>query len=131
VIRDLIAAETRGKKAPFARLVGVDPRTIGHWLQATVDVAEESVRRVARATGRNPLELLVQVGYYRSEEVHTPEPAHPAPDEEFELVLTDPRLTAGTKRRIIELIIERRERERAAAVEETRRMIELLRDESA
>lgn len=50
----------------------------------------------------------------------------PAADEEVELVLRDPRLTDRMKARIVDMIYARRERDRAAGLEETRRVIELF-----
>ncbi|MEW2474654.1 helix-turn-helix domain-containing protein [Micromonospora gifhornensis] len=47
-------------------------------------------------------------------------------DEELELVRTDPRISDEMRERIITLILERRERDKAAAIEETRRMIDLF-----
>ncbi len=49
-------------------------------------------------------------------------------DEEVELVRRDARLTPAMKVRIIRLIHERREREKAAGLAETRSIIEALRD---
>ncbi|TBL29073.1 XRE family transcriptional regulator [Verrucosispora sp. SN26_14.1] len=60
------------------------------------------------------------------------EGGHPTPatgeaaDEELELVRTDPRLSDEMRERITTLILERRERDKAAAIEETRRMIDLF-----
>lgn len=54
-------------------------------------------------------------------------PAVEEDDEEIQLVRTDPRLTDDMRERIIALILERREREKAAAIEDTRRMIDLFR----
>lgn len=48
-------------------------------------------------------------------------------DEELHLVRTDPQLTDDMRQRIIALILERRERDKAAALEDTRRMIDLFR----
>ncbi len=62
-----------------------------------------------------------------------PTPAQPenntaAPvDEEIELVRTDKKLTPEMRDRIIALILERRERDKVAAIEDTRRMIDLFR----
>lgn len=47
-------------------------------------------------------------------------------DEEIELVRTDPKLTEDMRERIIRLIIERRERDKAAALDDTRRLIDLF-----
>lgn len=47
-------------------------------------------------------------------------------DEEIELVRTDPKLSDDMRERIIALILKRRERDKAAALEDTRRMIDLF-----
>ncbi|MGA4726256.1 helix-turn-helix domain-containing protein [Micromonospora taraxaci] len=49
-----------------------------------------------------------------------------AVDEEIELVRTDPKLTEDVRERIIALILERRERDKAAALDDTRRLIDLF-----
>jgi transcriptional regulator with XRE-family HTH domain len=56
----------------------------------------------------------------------TPEQTDGGGDEELHLVRTDPQLTPEMRDRIIALILERRERERSAAVEDTRRLIALF-----
>jgi hypothetical protein len=81
LVNALVETETRGKKATFARMVGVDPRTVSRWLASEVDVSEESVREVARRLNRPPMDLLVRVGYYSVGEVGATTPA-PAPGEE-------------------------------------------------
>jgi hypothetical protein len=48
-------------------------------------------------------------------------------DEEIELVRGDKKLTPEMRERIIALILERRKRQRAASLEETRNMIDLFR----
>lgn len=120
VLLELLHAETRGKIAPFARKVSVDPRTVRHWLDQTVDVSEESVRKVAQGTKRSPMDLLVKVGYYSSTDVS---PAPDTLDAEIDLVRTDDRLSPEVKKRVLDHITERRQRD----LEDTRRMIELLR----
>lgn len=112
VVQSLIDSRTRGKKAPFARLVGVDPRTIDHWLKATVDVAEVSVRRVARATGQHPMDLLVQVGYYEAAEFTRPDTAaEEAFDEEKDLILSAP-VSDQVKMKWLERLFELREQDK-------------------
>lgn len=132
LIGALIDSETKGKKATFARLVGVDPKTIGHWLAGAVDVSEQSVRRVATATGRPPMDLLVAVGYYRQEEVSRPTPTESEAeiDEVIELVATDDKLSPRAKKQIIDLILARRDRERAAERDEVQRLIDAFKDGS-
>ena len=127
LIAELIAGETRGKKATFARLVGVDPKTIGHWLTGAVEVSEQSVRRVATALGRPPMDLLVAVGYYRADEVARPRPqTEEEVDEVLDLVAGDNRLTPHQKRQVIDMILDRRDRERAAERAEAQRLIEFF-----
>jgi hypothetical protein len=130
LIAALIKSETRGKKATFARLVGVDPKTIGHWLGGTVEVSEQSVRRVATALGRPPMDLLVAVGYYSEDEVGRPSAQPPIDvDEVIQLVATDDRLSARAKKQIIDLVLARRDREREAERDEVQRLIDAFRQQ--
>jgi transcriptional regulator with XRE-family HTH domain len=64
IVRELLDKHTKGKKATFARLVGVDPKTIEHWLSGAVRVSETSVQQVARAVELSPIDLLIRVGVY-------------------------------------------------------------------
>lgn len=125
VVSELIATETRGKKAPFARLVGVDPRTIDHWLKGTVNVMEESVRRVARATGRAPMDMLVRVGYYQRDEIGAAvdQPA-PDPDDEAMRLIIDSPFPPRLKVRMIQRLEELRARDRQREADEVRFWIE-------
>lgn len=50
-------------------------------------------------------------------------------DEEVELVVNDPKLNNRMKQRILEMIFERRERDKAAGIEDTRRVIELFKSD--
>lgn len=52
-------------------------------------------------------------------------------DEEVQLVLDDPTLSNRMKQRIIEMVYERRERDRAAGIEDTRRVIELFKNDQS
>jgi transcriptional regulator with XRE-family HTH domain len=47
-------------------------------------------------------------------------------DEEIELVASDPDLDDAMKQRIIDMILDRRERDRASGIEDTRRVIRLF-----
>jgi len=122
VVSELVASETRGKIAPFARRVGVDPRTVSRWLRGEVDVSEESVREVARQTGRNPAQLLVDVGYYRLGEISIAqsqsqhEHEH---DEEMQIILSAP-VDDQTKRLMIERLLALRERDKQRRIEDLR-----------
>lgn len=64
---------------------------------------------------------------------HTPTPrpagnvaTHAARDEEIELIANDPDLDITMKEQIIKLVLQRRERDRAAGIEDTRRVINIF-----
>lgn len=115
LVAALVESETRGKKATFARLVGVDPRTISRWLNSEVDVSEESVREVARGLHLSPIELLIRVGYYSPNELSIlPPPAPPAEvDEVIDLILAAEGFTNEEKMNMILRIQDEREAQRA------------------
>lgn len=104
--------------AKLARESGVHRGTIFKWIRGGSGVTINSVRAIAEALGDDLDNALRAAGSVADE---LPQ------DEEIELVRTDERLPPEVKKRIIDHIIDRRERERAASLEETRRMIELLR----
>lgn len=113
-------------KAELSRRLQVDRGTIHRWeTGATRPEDAEVVQTFAQLLGLNLDEALAAAGLRPGVEA----PAEPTRevDEEIELVRTDPKLDAEMKRRIISLILERRERDKAAALEETRRMIDLFR----
>lgn len=113
-------------KAELARRVGIDRGTVHRWEagQNRPDSAE-IVQRVANVLNVDLDEALAAAGLRPGVEA----PAQPTVDhdEELELVRTDPRLTDDEKVRIIQVILERRERDKRASIEETRRIIELFR----
>jgi len=113
LIDELIQRETKGKKLPFARLIGSDPRTVDRWLRREVDVKEESVRAVARSLGLQAIDLLVQVGYYKAADL-TPtttrpltEPAYPDPrdDKVIQRIMADPNLTEEQRYELVQVQI--------------------------
>lgn len=55
-------------------------------------------------------------------------PAYGQPDEVESIVLNDPQLSDEMKVRIIKMHRERRERDRLAAIEDTKRLYEMMRD---
>lgn len=119
------ARERRGLgQAALARLLGVDRATIYRWeskqqrpenVETVVSVAQVLALDVDEALGAAGLRVPADVV-----------PAEPY-DEELELVRTDPNLDPEDKVRIVDLIIERRERERSSSLADTRRLIELMR----
>lgn len=91
------------KKAPFARLLGVDITTLDNWLNCSVNVKEASVRQVADRTENNAMEWLIQVGYYTLDELpDRPQLPNAVVDEEMRAVLDDPTLTDAQKAMILE-----------------------------
>ncbi len=67
VIQDLMQEHGMSQTA-LATAVGVAAKTVQRWQRQAVDVSEESVRQVARALGYRAMDLLIRVGYYRSED---------------------------------------------------------------
>lgn len=112
LVAELIQSQTRGKKAPFARLIGVDTRSLDRWLKCEVKVSEESVRDVARAFNLNPMDLLVAVGYYQVAEVAPPTPVDPRLDPVIQRILADPTWTEEEKIVLVQRELDRIERER-------------------
>jgi len=113
-------------QSELARRLDTDRTTIWRWEHGRQRPDDpDIVVRWARALGLDVDEALAAAGFRPGVDVP------PAPtielDEEIELVRTDPRLTDDMKRRIIEIILQRREEDRRRRVEETKRMIELLR----
>lgn len=137
IVRDLLAERTKGKKAPFARLVGVDPSTVDNWLDQKGDVAEASVRKVARAFDLSAIELLIRVGLYARSEI-PPTLAPEAVDEEQRRVLDATDLDDETKMLILQqlddmratderLVEEQRERDKRRRLRELEHLIEQAR----
>lgn len=93
LVGELMARETRGKKLPFARKIGVDATTVSRWLRQEVAVKEESVRAVAAALDLRAIDLLVQVGVYKPADLAPPVYPDPREDPVIQHILTDPRLT--------------------------------------
>lgn len=94
------------KKAPFARLLGVDPTTVDNWLDRAVDVKEASVRQVADRTGRNAMEWLIEVGYYSVAQM--PRFPDDVIDDEQRYVLDDPSIDDDQKAEILRALEEMR-----------------------
>jgi transposase-like protein len=112
--------------ARLAREAGLHRSTIFRWKSgAKTGLNVASVRAVALAFGEDPAEALRAAGQADSQADDEPV------DEEIELVRTDPLLDEDMKNRIVNLIIERRERDREASLAETQRMIELMRHRRA
>lgn len=110
----------------LGRRLSVDPATVWRWEQGKQKPEQPDVpMAIAALFGLDPDEVLVAAGLkVGTEPTPIPEPEF---DEELEAVRTDPTLDPEDKIRIVDLIMERRARDRAASLAETRRLIELMR----
>ena len=106
LVGDLMARESRGKKVPFARKIGVDPRTVDRWLRQEVDVKEESVRAVAGALDLRAIDLLVQVGVYKAADITPPVYPDPREDPVIQHILADPRLTEAQRTDLVKVQLQ-------------------------
>lgn len=116
----------RMTQSELARRLNVERTTIWRWETGKQKPENaDVVAAFAVVLGIDTDEALAAAGLRPGQ----PAPAEPTRevDEEIELVRTDPKLTEDMKRRVIALILERRERDKAAALEETRRLIDLFR----
>lgn len=95
--------------------------TIFKWIRRQGGVTVASVRAIADALGDDPTNALRAAGRAPVEQI----------DEELELVRTDPKLSPEMKIRIIDLIMDRRARERDQSLADTRRMIEIWKQQAA
>lgn len=105
--------------ARLARESGIHRGTIFKWIKGDRGITVANVVAVAQALGDDPVNALKAAAAVGDE---------PPRDETIELVRTDPRLTPDQKIQAINLIVERRERQRAAELEEIRRIVELMAD---
>lgn len=126
MVETLLNEEAKGNKTAFAAAFGADRKTVNRWLASDVDVSEESVRAVARAFKLSPIDLLIKVGYYRTEDMQI------SSDREPDLIIQGPEgdlllaqvksanVRPSVKRDLVEYIAERRsqfEKQLAADVE--------------
>lgn len=117
-VRRLMDKHAGGKKATFAKLVGVDPRTVSFWLDEEYTVRDAMVRQVADRTGESALALLIEVGALAANTV----PALGIDPEDAWIVAviqSSPRLDQAAKNRLVAVELARANRER----EERRRRI--------
>lgn len=106
LVAELLERETKGKKLPFARKIGVDPTSVDRWLKRQVDVKEESVRAVARKLDLQPVDLLVQVGYYKTSEIAPPSYPNPYDDSVVQQILADPRLSDAQREELVQVQLD-------------------------
>jgi hypothetical protein len=126
LVADLIERETKGKKLPFARLVGRDPRTVDRWLRCEVTVDEESVRQVARALDRSPADLLVQVGYYRHSDLAPTIPQDPREDPVIQAIMSDRRISEEERLELVQEQIAIMDADRQRRMADYERMMRRL-----
>jgi hypothetical protein len=111
VVRDLVRDLDGGNKSAFARRVGYTTKTIDRWLAGAVDVSEGAIRQVAERCKRNPVELLVTIGYYRPDELAlsaSERPTYPDPREDpvIQKIMADPRLTEDQRADLVQVQLD-------------------------
>ncbi len=107
--------------AKLARESGLNRSTLFRYMsEGSASVTMASVRAIAEAVG-DPLNVVLRAAGNVEE----------AADEEIRMVIADPSLSPAAKKKLIDIIWDRREGERAQGMEQTRRMIEALRDQDA
>lgn len=131
VVNRLIAANG-GNKTTFAAAIGVDRKTVTRWSLGRGSVSEDSVRRVARAVGVPPAELLLAVGLYEVGELTSPSADIAIADEDR--AITEVRksdLPLPDKKRIIEMLERRREEHERQRVAEAELLMQLVQPKRA
>lgn len=121
IVSRLIAQETGGNKTHFAQLVGVTYKTVLRWLAQDGDVSPERVAQVADACHMSPIELMLQVGYYRHADLPEPSPAQPADIEDEALrAIVEAGYPSRIKMRMIQRLTELRAEQRRRELDEVR-----------
>lgn len=125
----LIEVEANGNKSAFCRLTGISSvRNIDRWLARSVNVSEESVRQVARALNIPVVDLLVKVGYYRTEELpDAPSRQVIEGDETAIRFIEESGAPPALKREFLEHLERQKAEHERQRLEEIKRMIDLAR----
>lgn len=128
LVATLVREESAGNQTHFGAAVGVDRKTVARWLAASVDVSEEKVRSVARALGVPARDLLVRVGYYRSDEFPAEDARDSVQDVDVAIdIVRDSDLPLSAKRELISHLLAQREEYRRQQITEAQRLVELAR----
>lgn len=125
--------EATGISRPeLARRLSVDPATVWRWeTQKQKPESPDIPQAIARLFALDVDEVLGAAGLTPETTGPVEAPRPPVIDKEIELVRTDPDLDPETKMRLVDRIIERRTRERAASLAETRELIQLMKRRQA
>ncbi|WP_146755545.1 transcriptional regulator [Micromonospora saelicesensis] len=129
--RDLLARKVRARRVELglsvraaAQAAEMDRNTWSYLEDGSKKTAEFKYAGIERALQWEPGSVTAILDGRDPTPVTAPSEAD---DEEIELVRGDKKLTPEMRDRIIALIHERRKRQKAASLEETRNMIELFR----
>ncbi|MEV0726050.1 helix-turn-helix transcriptional regulator [Micromonospora purpureochromogenes] len=131
--RDLLAQKVRARRVELglsvraaAQAAEMDRNTWSYLEDGSRKTAEFKYAGIERALRWEPGSVSAILEGREPTPISGPKAAEDPVDEEIELVRTDPKLSDEMRDRIIRLILERRKRDKAAALEDTRRMIDLF-----
>lgn len=129
IVRKILDEEYAGNKTAFGAAIDSDRRTINRWLDEDVDVSEDMVRKVARRHNLSPMDMLIEVGYYGTQEVRT-EPTGPAKApkvrDEILAIIKDAPITPSQQREMRAHVRAKRAEAEAALKAEIERWISLI-----
>jgi hypothetical protein len=108
-------------------MIGVTYLTIKRWIDARHDVSQDSVRAVARAFDLSAIDLLIRVGYYRSEELAAQTPAPSGGSDGVADLIDSAGITPSEKRELHKQVAAKRAEAEAALMADVERWIAMMR----
>lgn len=124
-VRLLIGAEAGGNLSAFARLIGIDRRSVTRWLGKTVDVSEATVRQVARSLNLPVGDLLTKVGLLDQGDL-TSQPPVKSMDSEAVKAIDASDAQPDVKRKLFAHLRDAREQHERQRFTEIQRMLGFL-----
>lgn len=114
-------------KTELARRLGIDRGTVHRWeIGQTKPEDPETVRKFAEALKLDLEEALAAAGLRPGQEAPTTATRHETPDEREIRIIWESGLPADLKRRLIEHVKARQERDRKARAEEIKMIAEAM-----
>lgn len=117
LIGSLIKLKAGGNQTQFARLVGINVRTVRRWLDGDVDISLWKMLDVARVAEMHPTQLLIAAKIYSPEDgcQSAEEPA--SPDEESRIIRAA-QVDDDTKQALLQRVAELRERDKLHRIDD-------------